>query len=164
MYDIHHGFREKKGHVKHSLPFCSRTLREIQPHVNKLILYCWTSRRVSTRLTTQLHQYGVVTFFKSFKANPQQNKSALWGAVLVFIPYLWISINHFWISKNHAELRISIIHFRISINRLMDIQYSSDLRISKNELWISKNQFVFMDIHNSFSDIHKSIYGYPIFN
>ena len=47
------------------------------------------------------------------------------GAILLFIPYLWISINHFWISKNCAELRISIIHFRISINRLMDIQYSS---------------------------------------
>ena len=86
------------------------------------------------------------------------------NAVLVFIPYLWISINHFWISKNRAELRISIIHFRISINRFMDIQYSSYLRISKNELWISKNQFVFMDIHNSFLDMHKSIYGYPIFN
>ena len=85
-------------------------------------------------------------------------------AILLFIPYLWISINHFWISKNRAELRISIIHFRISINRLMDIQYSSYLRIFKNELWIPKNQFVFMDIHNSFLDIHKSIYGYLIFN
>ena len=43
------------------------------------------------------------------------------NAILLFIPYLWISINHFWISKNRAELRISIIHFRISINRFMDI-------------------------------------------
>ena len=36
----------------------------------------------------------------------------VWGAVLLFIPYLWISKIHFW---------ISIIHFWIS----------------KNELWIS---------------------------
>ena len=36
----------------------------------------------------------------------------IWGAVLLFIPYLWISKIHFW---------ISIIHFWIS----------------KNELWIS---------------------------
>ena len=86
------------------------------------------------------------------------------GAILQSIPYLWISINHFWISENRDELRISIIHFRISINRFMDIQYSSYLRISKNELWISKDQFVFMDINNSFLDIHKSICGYPIFN
>ena len=54
------------------------------------------------------------------------------GANLLFIPYLWISINHFAMSKNRAELRISIIHFRISINRFMDIQYSSYLRISEN--------------------------------
>ena len=105
----------------------------------------------------------------------------LWGAVLVFIPYSWISINHLCISKNRAELRISIIHIRISINRFMDIQNSSYLRISKNQLWISKNQFVFMDIHkhfwisiNRFMDIQYStdlwisniqlIYGYPKMN
>ena len=35
------------------------------------------------------------------------------GAILLFIPYLWISIDHFLIYKNRAELRISIIHFRI---------------------------------------------------
>ena len=39
----------------------------------------------------------------------------------------------------------------------MDIQYSSYLKISKNELWISKNQIVFIDIHNSFLDIYKLI-------
>ena len=54
----------------------------------------------------------------------------IWGAVLVFIPYLWISIIHLWISKNH--LWISKIHFRISknhaelrlsINRFLHIHY-----------------------------------------
>ena len=61
--------------------------------------------------------------------------------------------------------RISINHFRISINRFMDIQYSSYLRISKNEFWISKTQVVFMDIHFWISKndlwISKMIYGYP---
>ena len=49
-----------------------------------------------------------------------------WGAVLLFIPYLWISmihfrifINHHWISIN--DLRISIMHWRISLNRIKDI-------------------------------------------
>ena len=49
----------------------------------------------------------------------------------------------------------------------MDFQYSSYLKISKNELWISKNQIVLMDIHNSFldsfMDTQKMIYGYPKF-
>ena len=83
---------------------------------------------------------------------------------IIYALFMDIHKSFFWISKNRAESRISIIHFRISINRFMDIQYSSYLRISKNEWWISKNQFVFMDIHNLFLDIHKSIYGYPIFN
>ena len=60
----------------------------------------------------------------------------VWGAVLLFIPYLWISmihfrisINHFWISIN--ELRISIINLRISLNR-MDILNLAELCISIN--------------------------------
>ena len=45
----------------------------------------------------------------------ETNKDILiWGAVLLFIPYLWISIIHLWISIIH--LWISLIHFRISLN------------------------------------------------
>ena len=40
--------------------------------------------------------------------------AVLWGAVLLFIPYLWISIIHLWISIIY--LWISLIHFRISLN------------------------------------------------
>ena len=40
--------------------------------------------------------------------------------------------------KISLYLWISIIHFWISINRFMGIQYSTDLWISKNNLWISK--------------------------
>ena len=47
-----------------------------------------------------------------FQDNRTSGSGEVWGAVLLFIPYLWISKIHFW---------ISIIHFWIS----------------KNELWIS---------------------------
>ena len=59
----------------------------------------------------------------------------------------------FWISQNRAVLRISIIHFSISINRFMNIHNSSYLRMSKNKLWLSKIQFVFRGIHVSFKAI-----------
>ena len=45
---------------------------------------------------------------------PPGGRGGVWGAVLVFFPYLWISIIHLWISKNH--LWISINHLWISIN------------------------------------------------
>ena len=41
--------------------------------------------------------------------------------------------------KISLYLWISIIHFWISINRFMAIQYSTDLWISKNDLYISQN-------------------------
>ena len=41
--------------------------------------------------------------------------------------------------KISLYLGISIIHFWISINRLMASQYSTDLWISKNDLYISQN-------------------------
>ena len=41
--------------------------------------------------------------------------------------------------KISLYLWISIIYFWISINQFMDIQYSTDLWISKNDLLISKN-------------------------
>ena len=66
------------------------------------------------------------------------------GAVLLFISYVWISKIHFRISIIHFW--VSIIHFLISKN---------EFRISKNNngyFWISKNVF---------SDINKSIFGYP---
>ena len=49
----------------------------------------------------------------------------VWGAVLVFIPYLWISINHLY------HLWISIIHIRIYINEFW---------IYINHFWMSINQ------------------------
>ena len=51
---------------------------------------------------------------------------------------------------------------------IMDIQKcilgypQIDFWISIIHFWISKNRI--KDIHNSFLDIHKSNYGYPIFN
>ena len=64
----------------------------------------------------------------------------LWGAVLLFVPYLWISKIHF---------RISIIHFWISIIHFW---------ISKNEFRISQNNYGYPKL---FLDIQKCILGYP---
>ena len=49
--------------------------------------------------------------------------------------------------KISLYLWISIIHFWMSINRFMDIQYSTDLLISKNYSWISKNDLWLSKIH-----------------
>ena len=46
----------------------------------------------------------------TFNLNPAMLGETVWGAVLLFIPYLWISKIHFW---------ISIIHFWISKNELL---------------------------------------------
>ena len=62
-------------------------------------------------------------------------EAAVWGAVLLFISYLWISKIHFWISKNIFMDIHS--HFWISINQFLDIQKSV-------EYWISIIRF--MDI------------------
>ena len=73
---------------------------------------------------------------------------ALWGAVLLFISYVWISKIHFKISIIHFW--ISIIHFWISKN---------EFRISRNNygyFWISKNVKSCWIL-----DIHKSIFGSP---
>ena len=68
-------------------------------------------------LPTFRHQVVLVT--RDFCPRP----GVLWGAVLLFISYVWISKIHF---------RISIIHFWISKN---------EFRISQNNFWISKNVF-----------------------
>ena len=54
--------------------------------------------------------------------------------------------------KISLYLWIFIIHFWISINRFMAIQYSTDLWISKNDLYIAKN-----DLWISKSDLWISI-------
>ena len=75
----------------------------------------------------------------------------VWGAVLLFIPYLWISNNHFRISIiQFLDIHNSIygypkIDFRISINQFLDILKSAEYSISIFRLW----------------DILKSNYGYP---
>ena len=84
-------------------------------------------------LPTFRHQVVLVT--KDFCPRP----GALWGAVLLFISYVWISKNHF---------RISIIHFWISIIHFW---------ISKNEFRISQNNYGYP----KFLDIQKCILGYP---
>ena len=64
----------------------------------------------------------------------------LWGVILLFIPYLWISKIHFW---------ISIIQFLISKNRLMDIlKYIFGYPKTHPDFWISINQIL---------DIQKSV-------
>ena len=78
----------------------------------------------------------------------------LWGAVFLFILYLWISKIHF---------RISIIHFWISKNKFRISQNNYGypklfLDIQKCILGYHKS---ILDIHNSFLDIQKSIYGDP---
>ena len=93
-----------------------------------------TTRRkwlMAKDLPTFRHQVVLVT--RDFCPRP----GALWGAVLLFISYVWISKIHF---------RMSIIHFWISIIHFW---------ISKNEFRISTNRF--LDIHNSFLDIQKYI-------
>ena len=89
-------------------------------------------------LPTFRHQVVLVT--RDFCPRP----GALWGAVLLFTSYVWISKIH---------LRISIIHFWISKNEInlgyhkiiMDIQKFLD---PKMYFRISTNRF--LDIHNSF--------------
>ena len=100
----------------------------------------------------------------------------------ISIIHFWISIIYFWISKN--EFRISKnnygypkifgylkMYFRISTNRFLDI-HNSFLDIQKYikiHFWISKShsEFWISIIHfwiskiSVFSDIQKSIFGYP---
>ena len=103
-------------------------------------------------LPTFRHQ--VVLVSRDFCPRP----GALWGAVLLFISYVWISKIHFRISIIHFW--ISIIHFWISKNEMnlgyhkiiMDIQKFLD---PKMYFRISTNRF--LDIHNSFLDIQKKI-------
>ena len=108
----------------------------------------------------------------------------LWGAVLLFIPYLWISKIHFCILKYiFGYLKISWlldihnsifgypklnygypkIHsdFWISINLFLDIQKSVEYWISI--ILIMDIQKLIMDILNTpqFFDTNKSIFGYP---
>ena len=54
-----------------------------------------------------------------------------------------------------------LIHYWISINRFMDIQYSTDLLTSKNDLWISKIHLCISlyELWISINDIND--YGYP---
>ena len=106
-----------------------------------------TTRRkwlMAEDLPTFRHQVVLVT--KDFCPRP----GALWGAVLLFISYVWISkihfrisIIHFWISKNE---------FRISQN---NYQYPKTFGYPKMYFRISTNWF--LDIHNSFLDIQTYI-------
>ena len=50
---IYNMVSEKKDPAKLSLPCCSRTLQRIRVQASKLICYCWTSRRLSTKSVTQ---------------------------------------------------------------------------------------------------------------
>ena len=85
------------------------------------------------RVANSLHPDQARHFITSITYNvtnpPRWNtvlrRGYLWSAVLVLIPYLWISINDLW---------ISIIHLWISINHLW---------ISKNHFRISKNHAEF---------------------
>ena len=95
-------------------------------------------------LPTFRHQVILVT--RDFCPRP----GALWGAVLLFISYVWISkihfrifIIYFWISKNE---------FRISQN---NYGYPNIFGYPKMYFRISTNRF--LDIHNSFLDIQKYI-------
>ena len=83
-------------------------------------------RLMAKDLPTFRHQ--VVLLTRDFCPRPR----ALWGAVLLFISYVWISKIHF---------RISTIHFWIS----------------KNEFRISQNNYGYPKI----LDIQKCILGYP---
>ena len=82
---------------------------------------------------------------------------ALWGAVLLFNSYVWISKIHFRISIIH--FCISITHFWISKNEFRISQnnygYPKKIWYPKMYLRISTNRF--LDIHNSFLDIQKYI-------
>ena len=69
-------------------------------------------------------------------------KRLIWGAVLVFIPYLRISINHLW---------ICIIYLRISISKFW---------ISTNHFWISINLF-WISINHFWIFINQLNIGYP---
>ena len=72
----------------------------------------------------------------------------LCGAVLLFIPYLWISKIQFWISKMYFWIS------KIDHNTFLDIQKSVDY-------WISIIRF--LDIQKWIMDILKytPIFGYP---
>ena len=83
-----------------------------------------TTRRkwlMAEDLPTFRHQVVLVT--RDFCPRP----GALWGAILLFISYVWIHVSKF-------HFRISIIHFWISIIHFW---------ISKNEFRMSQNKNVF---------------------
>ena len=96
----------------------------------------------------------------------------LWGAVLLFIPYLWIFKIHFWISKNRFMDILKYIFGCSKISWLLDIHNSIFGYPKMNygypkiypDFWISINQF--LDIQKSadywisiirFMDIQKWI-------
>ena len=96
---------------------------------------------------------------------------ALWGAVLLFISYVWISKIHFRISQNNYGypkiFGYPKMYFRISTNRILDIHNSflDNQKYIKIHFWVSKSHVEFripiirfLDIHNSYLDIQKSEY------
>ena len=106
-------------------------------------------------LPTFRHQVILVT--RDFCPRPR----VLWGAVLLFSSYVWISkilfrisIIHFWISTIH--FCISINEFRITQN---NYGYPKTFGYPKMYFRVSTNRF--LDIQNSFLDIQKYIFGYP---
>ena len=102
-------------------------------------------------LPTFRHQVVLIT--RDFCHRP----GVLWGAVLLFISYVWISKIHFRISIIHFW--IAIIHFWISKNEFRISQnnygYPKIFGYPKMYFRISTNRF--SDIHNSFLDIQKYI-------
>ena len=122
-----------------------------------------TTRRkwlMAEDLPTFRHQVVLVT--TDFCPRP----GAQFGAVLLFISYVWISKIHFRISIIY--LWISIIHFWISKNDLgyhkiiLDIQKFLDIQkcilgYPQIDFWISIIHFGYPKIHkNTFLDIQKS--------
>ena len=103
---------DHKGHWQDGLQQSSRIIRSINKTLELV------------REAYMVNMCALIDFIleRCIPTDPGRIAPFLWGAVLLLIPYLWISKIHFW---------ISIIHFRIS----------------KNELWISKNRF--LDIHKS---------------
>ena len=127
--------------------------------------------------------FGIKSFLVTRDFCPRPG--ALWGAVLLFISYVWISkihfrtsiirfmisIIHFWISKN--EFRISQnnygypktfgypkMYFRMSTNRFLDIHYSClDIqKYIKIHFWISKSHAEFWISIIRFLNSQKSVY------
>ena len=105
----------------------------------------------------------MIRFLKYFISFFVLDKRSIWGAILLFIPYLriskmyfWISIIHFWISKNWFIDILKYIFGYPKISWLLYI-HNSIFRYPKMNYEYPKIYPNFLISINQFLDIQKSV-------